>query len=329
MNILVFNPGIKDHAGTPNDNNLGDCIIWQAVECQLKSVFGPSVEINSISSHVSPDKRALQQIKTAAYRIVGGTNLLGSRMRRERQWKVSGRGMGFRYPAILMGVGWSGDRAKPDAFTRFLLKAVLSHKGLHSVRDSQAEQQLRAAGFENVVNTSCPTLWEWAGEPRLINTQKPSDRVLLMLTDYCRDEVLDRALVNLLAERYKEIIFWPQGNDDPGYGSFLLFAARNRVRILEHTMGALEQFLEQEGPMDCVTTRLHGGVKCLKAGLRCLIIEVDNRATEIAKNTGLPTVARNDLTAIDRWTRATQPCTIHIRKDPIDRWKQQFAANAH
>ena len=327
MTILVFNPAIKDHRGTLNDN-LGDCIIWQAVEHQLRQIFGLTVDIKSVSSHVSPDARALQQIKTAEYRFVGGTNLLSSRMGKERQWKVSGRAMGFRHPAILMGVGWGGDRTAPDAFTKFLLKAVLSRTILHSVRDSQAEGQLRAAGFKNVVNTSCPTLWEWAGEPRLINDQKPSDRVLLMLTDYRRDEALDRALVQLLAGQYKEIIFWPQGSDDPYYGSYLLFGVRNKVRILDRTMDAFEKFLVQEGPLDCVGTRLHGGIKCLKAGQRSLIIEVDNRAKEIARDTGLPTVARDDLKAIVLWTQATQPCTVHIRKEPIDRWKQQFTIKA-
>ena len=323
MNILVFNPAIKDHAGTLNDN-LGDCIIWQAVEQQLKDLFGPSAVINSISSHVAPNAQALRQIRAAAYRFVGGTNLLGSKMRRERQWKVSGRTMAFRHPAILMGVGWGGYQPRPDAFTRFLLKAVLSRKFLHSVRDSYSEGQLRAAGFDNVVNTSCPTLWEWAGEPRQINCQEPSDRVLLMLTDYRRDESLDRALVHLLAGQYKEIIFWPQGSIDPYYGSYLLFGVRNKVRILDATMDAFEKFLATEGPLDCVGTRLHGGIKCLKAGQRSLIIEVDNRAREIARDTSLPTVARDDIKAIEHWTRAPQPCTVHILKDPIDRWKQQF-----
>src|SRR5476649_1895102 len=130
MTILVFNPAIKDHHGTLNDN-LGDCIIWQAVEQQLKAIFGPSIGINSISSHVPPDKHALQQIKAAAYRFVGGTNLLSSQMGKERQWKVSGKAMGFRHPAILMGVGWGGYETGPDTFTRILLKAVLSRKFLH------------------------------------------------------------------------------------------------------------------------------------------------------------------------------------------------------
>ena len=149
-----------------------------------------------------------------------------------------------------------------------------------------------------------------------------------MLTDYNRDETLDCALVQLLAERYKEIIFWPQGSDDPYYGSYLLFDVRNKVRILDRTMVAFETFLAQEGPVDCVGTRLHGGIKCLKAGQRSLIIEVDNRAREIAKDTGLPTVARDDLKTIAQWTRASQPCTVHIRKEPIDRWKQQFTSKA-
>ena len=326
MDVLVFNPAVKDHNGTLNDN-LGDCIIWQAVEQQLRAMFGAKAEIQSVSSHVPPDERVKRQIKTATHRIVGGTNLLGSSMGKHRQWKVSGRAMGFRHPAVLMGVGWGGYEAEPDSYTKLLLKAVLSHKFLHSVRDGHTEKLLRIAGFKNVINTSCPTLWQWAGEPCQVNTREPSDRVLLMLTDYRRDEANDRALIQLLAARYKEIVFWPQGSEDPYYGSYLLFPVRNKVRMLERSMEALEKFLAEEGPVDCVGTRLHGGIKCLKYGQRSLIIEVDNRAKEIARDTNLPTVARNDLDGIARWTRATLPCTIHVRKEPIDRWKQQFVGS--
>jgi polysaccharide pyruvyl transferase WcaK-like protein len=226
-----------------------------------------------------------------------------------------------------MGVGWGGYEAVPDTYTKLLLKAVLSHKFLHSVRDGHTEKLLRIAGFKNVINTSCPTLWQWAGEPCQVNTQEPSERVLLMLTDYRRDEADDRALIQLLAVRYKEIIFWPQGSEDPYYGSYLLFPVRTKVRMLERSMDALEKFLNTEGPVDYIGTRLHGGIKCMKAGQRSLIIEVDNRAKEIAHDTRLPTVARNDLGAIAKWIGKKSPCTIHVPKEPIDKWKQQFAAN--
>ncbi|MGA8259299.1 MAG: polysaccharide pyruvyl transferase family protein [Arenicellales bacterium] len=324
--IVVFNPAIKDHSGTPNDN-LGDVIIWRAIERHLRGLFGPSVKIASISSHVPPNESASRQIRDAEYRFVGGSNLLSSNMRRRRQWKVSGRVMAFRHRAILLGVGWTRYQDKPQAFTRFLLRSVLSHKANHSVRDGYTERQLRSAGFPNVINTSCPTLWDWAGEPRVINTQEPSDRVLLTLTDYRQDEKADRALVECLARRYREIIFWPQGSGDLRYGCHVLFNIRNRVHLLENTLDALDSLLVRPGSFDYIGTRLHGGIECLKSGRRGLIIGVDNRAREISRETGLPTVRREDLDAIEHWADNSEQCEVHIKKGPIERWMQQFDAS--
>jgi polysaccharide pyruvyl transferase WcaK-like protein len=323
MNILVFNPALKDNQGALNDN-LGDCIIWDSVQTQLKSIFGQTAPIQAISSQIDPGKREKGQIKAATHRFVGGTNLINSYMRYDRQWKVPVRTMAWRHPAVLMGVGWQNYQSKPTRTTKLILHAILSHKYLHSVRDGYTENKLRLAGVKNVVNTSCPTLWDLAGAPRIINAQKPAERVLLMLTDYRTDEAWDRKLVDCLAAQYKEIILWPQGPGDRYYGSHLLFNVRSKARVLEYSMSSLDSLLASPEPLDYVGTRLHGGIKCLKAGKRGLILAVDNRATEIGKETGLPTVQRDEIEKVRQWITTTSPCKIHIPEEPILKWKRQF-----
>ncbi len=73
------------------------------------------------------------------------------------------------------------------------------------------------------------------------------------------------------------------------------------MHCLEHTFDSLKKFLASGTPVDYIGTRLHGGVFCLLRGKRSLIVEVDNRATEIARDTGLPTVKRVDLETLRRW----------------------------
>lgn len=321
--ILVFSPSLKDHSASIPDN-LGDSIIWDSVHRELSSVFGRE-SIFPISSHISPDDRCQRLIRQADLRFVGGSNLLHSDMRFRRQWRVSGRLMAIRRPAVLMGVGWQEYQPKPTLFTRFLLQAVLSHKHVHSVRDVYTENKLRSCGFTNVVNTSCPTLWEWAGEDRIVNNQPIADRVLLTLTDYRPNHEADRELVRCLVNHYKELIFWPQGIHDRSYGCDILFDLRAKVRILDRSLSSLEACLQTDGPMDYIGTRLHGGIKCLKSGLRSLILEVDNRAFEIGKETGLPTCPRTDLCRIKSWIKSPSAKRIRIPKEPINHWKAQFA----
>jgi hypothetical protein len=46
--------------------------------------------------------------------------------------------------------------------------------------------------------------------------------------------------------------------------------------------------------LDYVGTRLHGGIRCLKAGARCLIRKIDNRARTIAQAPPIPALPSSD-----------------------------------
>ncbi|MEQ9009122.1 MAG: hypothetical protein RLP12_14665, partial [Ekhidna sp.] len=71
-------------------------------------------------------------------------------------------------------------------------------------------------------------------------------------------------------------------------------------------------------------TRLHGGVKCLLSRKRALVIEIDNRAAEIAKDTNLPTTKRSDFQYINHWIETPSPTEIKIDSDAVSSWKSQF-----
>jgi polysaccharide pyruvyl transferase WcaK-like protein len=76
--------------------------------------------------------------------------------------------------------------------------------------------------------------------------------------------------------------------------------------------------------VDYIGTRLHGGIFALNHGRRGLILEVDNRAKEMGKDFGLPTVVRTDLERIRAWIDRSHPFQIRLDQAAIGRWRDQF-----
>jgi hypothetical protein len=322
MSIVLFDPSLRNNHGELN-GNLGDIIITEAIRGELHRIFGDE-EIISISSHSYPGEKELRKIGDARKRFVGGTNLLSSEMRVSRQWKFPTRSMAFRRTAILCGVGWRGYEGEIGAATMLLLHAILSKRCIHSVRDEYTKQKLASCGIKNVLNTSCPTLWALAGERRTINNRPPARNVLVMLTDYRQEPELDRQFLRCVEKCYDRIFLWPQGEGDVAYFRSLQTENRGNVCVLDESMVGLEECLSAITDLDYVGTRLHGGIKCMLAGKRSLIIEVDNRALEIAKSTGLPTIRRDDIRGLERWVRHGWTSDLHVDAGPIEMWREQF-----
>lgn len=316
---LLWSPGIKNHRGDLS-LNLGDQIIEQAVTHELHKVFGTNLEIDKISTHqrLGPGERQL--VKDADSVIVGGSNLLSSYMDGYFQWDLTMANALSVHRAILMGAGWWKDQGKCNRYTQALLWTVLSWKGLHSVRDSQALAHLQAIGIRNVVNTGCPTMWPFLDQDTSSIRITKGDSVLVMLTDYYPEPEVDRRLLKLLSDSYGKVFFWPQGKGDMKYALELGFSGT----MLDYSLEALDQLLCNEPLLDYLGTRLHGGVRCLKAGKRCLTIEVDNRAREIACDTDLPTVVRGDFEAIQKWIQGSKPFRLKLPGKEISRWRAQF-----
>ncbi len=237
------------------------------------------------------------------------------------QWKIKRWHAPFLGGAVLLGVGWWQYQDDPNAYTRRLLRATLSNKRMHSVRDGYTAKKLQAIGFNNIVNTSCPTLWPLADLDPAEIPQRKSDTVLLMVTDYHPKPEVDRLWLQTVSKHYQRVFFWPQGRGDLAYFAQLGIPATQ----LEHSMASFESFIARTPAFDYVGTRLHGGVRCLLARRRSLILEIDNRTPEIARETNLPAVPRENLAAIESWINGGAATKITLNHAAIRAWKDQFA----
>jgi polysaccharide pyruvyl transferase WcaK-like protein len=317
--ICLLDPGIENNAGDSSPN-LGDLIIQESVNREIRQIFGGQ-EIVRFSTHSYLDSKSISTVQQSDAVIVGGTNLLSSKMDQYRQWKISFLDAVRIKNAVLLGVGWWQYQGKPNFYTAKLLKFALSGKIQHSVRDSYSKEQLNSIGIRNVINTGCPTMWPLAGiEPNQFISQK-ANSALLMLTDYNKEPDLDRQLANLLLNQYESVYFWPQGRGDLEYARDMNLP----LKFLDHSFSGLQKFVDSDISFDYVGTRLHGGVYCLNRRKRSLIIEIDNRAKEIARDTRLPTVKRDDLAYIEKWISCSPPPKITLDTDAIEKWRNQFA----
>ena len=292
-----------------------------SVENFLRDFFKEALFIN-MPTHDVISKQSYYFIRESDFTFVGGTNLLSSNMNHYNQWKVSLWDSLFIKNIILMGVGWWQYQNKPNFYTSMLYKRLLSREYLHSVRDSYTEQHLKSIGISNVINTSCPTMWRLTEEHCARIPKEKSEFVVVTFTEYNQDQHWDSKLIGLLNRHYKQIYFWTQQPDDWRYMQNI---CGHQVVYLQPSLKALDEILGKPN-FDYVGTRLHAGVRALQHRKRTLILSVDNRATEIAKDTNLPVVRRDDLEAIENWIQSSYETKVKIPQDRIELWRSQFLA---
>ncbi|MBG3878610.1 methyltransferase domain-containing protein [Desulfovibrio oxamicus] len=325
--ITVFDPALADNAGNAS-SNLGDIIITRSVDRVLAELFS-GADVARVSTHTPPTQALLEQALDADLNLIAGTNLLSSHVVRYNQWKLFDDPLHHANPpfleAVLCGVGWWQYQDEPDAVTRWFYDRVLARTGPHSLRDAYSLGHLSRCGLGELYNTSCPTLWQLQG--RQTAREGNAKVCLFTLTDYSRnaaDEDLIRTLVRLYPEG---IVFFPQGSHDLDYISSLSAFAecRNHIELLGHSPASLDD-LAGRASWDYVGTRLHAGIWSLEQGHSSLILCVDNRAREIARETGLAVVERGDMTGIEHWHagRHDGVGSIALPLDAIGRWKQRL-----
>jgi len=301
--------------------NLGDYIIMDAVRDHIDETF-PSAMILHAATHDKISKPAYSIVKQSDFAFVGGTNLLSSNMNSYNQWKINLIDSFFLSDVVLMGVGWWQYQKDPNFYTRYLLKSVLSQNILHSVRDSYAESMLKKAGLSNVINTSCATMWRLdEGHCEKI-PKNIADNVVTTLTDYNKDSKSDLELIMLLKKYYKKVYIWPQGSGDIEYINKLDIS--RFVEVLPPKLDAYNSILENEESLDFVGTRLHAGVRALQYKRRTIILGIDNRAFEKAKDFNITVCPRDDLDRLKRLICSSFPTEIKLPIENIARWKNQF-----
>ncbi|WP_205672436.1 polysaccharide pyruvyl transferase family protein [Ammoniphilus sp. YIM 78166] len=299
--------------------NLGDQVIMEAVEKVLLELLHGSF-FTKIQTHDVISKVSHNILKQSQFKIVGGTNLLSSNMDRFNQWKINQNNVPYLENVILMGVGWWNYQNKPNLYTTKLYRKILSKRYLHSVRDSYTEKQLRSIGITNVINTGCPSMWELTSSHCNDIPKSRSQNVVMTLTEGRKNFHFDRKLYEILKDQYEKVYFWTQQALDYDYMNSI---AGGNVTYVAPTLRSFDQLLSST-KIDYVGTRLHGGIRALQHKRRTLILSVDNRASEIAKDTNLPVLERTNLDAIKQWTNNPFVTQIKLREPAIQRWKDQF-----
>ncbi|MGH6925414.1 MAG: polysaccharide pyruvyl transferase family protein [Propylenella sp.] len=300
--------------------NMGDHIIMDAVRRHLRSVF-PMAVFATMPTHDYLGSEAFKLLDQSSLAFVCGTNLLASNMDDYKQWKISGNELLRLHDLILCGVGWWQYQDDPNPYTQYFLNSALSKDYMHSVRDGYTLKKLRSVGINNVVNTSCVTMWSLSDEHVARVPFEKGENVLVTFTDYKPNEKADAEIFRILKASYKKVYLWIQGRSDSAYVRRVVDSS---VELVGPTLASLDEALSSIDSLDYVGTRLHAGVRALQHGRRTLIVSVDNRATEIGKDTNLPVVERRDLSKLADRVRKAQPLRLTMPWDAIRTWISQF-----
>lgn len=307
---------------TISDYNLGNQIIMEAVNDILDDLFWDDFMFR-LQYAERFGGQSLRHMRHSDYIFWGGTNALTSHMNKYKQMGFALKDLLFVKDLILLGVGWWQYQGKPNLYTRLFLRRLLSSERIHSVRDSYTEGMLKSIGIENVVNTSCPTVWGITGEHcRRIPTLKGKN-VLTTTTDYAKNAPLDEKLINILLSHYDYVYYWIQGVGDLDYINRMHIAERSRVKIISPKLKAYDRILES-ADLDYIGTRLHAGIRAIQKRKRALILGVDNRAEQISKDIGLNVSPRGDFVAIERFIESEYATELTIPMENIAQWKAQF-----
>jgi len=323
--------------------NIGDFIIMEAVRRELADLFPDEHHVN-IPTHDVLGPEAVRLLKESRCGIVGGTNLISSNMEpapmrgtlrhkfrkffrpsveRCNQWRLTRKDRRLLpKKLILLGVGWWQYQASPLPYTRALLRSVLHEDMLHSVRDEYTSDMLKAAGFKNVLNTSCVTLWRLDADHLAKVPSSKAPEVISTLTYYKPAPEMDRKMLVTLLSNYDKVHLWIQGSKDRAYAASI--GGDLPISFISPNLPAFDWLLQRAPAIDYVGTRLHAGIRALQMRRRTLIVSVDNRATEISRDTGLPVLERSDVDLLSELINRNDPICLKLPWENISRWREQF-----
>ncbi|MER9133401.1 polysaccharide pyruvyl transferase family protein [Mesorhizobium sp. M0768] len=266
-------------------DNTGDAIISHYVKVELKKLF-PQDHIVSIPTQTMTVSRRLNSLLSNARGVVvGGSNLLSGRYPRIRQWANMCVFAPHRKKVHLIGCGWHSYEKRNLPLNTLLLRAALDKGGVHSVRDSYTKVKLAENGIRSW-NTGCPTMWGLSGSYSY-KSESTVGRIIVTLTHYRKDVARDTALLAYVRSLGREIYFWPQSPQDTVYLKELC-GADSTIRVLGEKISCVEDVADSSAIY--VGTRLHGAIHLLNRSVPVFVVGIDNRAIEIAHDTGLPLI---------------------------------------
>lgn len=312
--VIYIDPGCASQ-------NIGDQIISNSACAQIEPLL-PQLFPFHVSSHQKMSFRYRRYLNKSAYTFVLGSNLLkGGMLAGFRQWDVSLFDSLQINDAILVGCGWHAYDNHTDLYSKVLYKNLLSGSYSHSVRDEFTKKKMESLGFQNVLNTGCPTLWGFSEEFCAEIPTKKANSVVCTITDYNQSIADDNLMVDTLLQEYEHVFVWCQGNGDKEYAQRLFSCSQ--CRFIPSSLSAYDAFLKNED-VDYVGTRLHGGIRALQHHRRALIISIDNRAREMGKDFNLPILERSNISRLSDWVNGNDSTAIRLKTDEIHAFKSQF-----
>lgn len=301
-------------------DNMGDAIICQFCNELFQELFNEQGYLR-IPTHVEPDTETVMNLPHYRHKIVCGTNLITPHFEWYSNWKMPSDLYGY-FNILTLAVGWGCYCDDISRKSKWMYNAILSHKGLHSVRDRYTEKKFHEMGIHNVVYTGCVTLWDLTPTKCKNIPLKKADKVISTITDYSRDIEADREMLNILFDHYEEVMVWIQGEHDMEYLSELVDISK--ITIIDRNLDAFQTVLSA-GNIDYIGTRLHAGIYALNHGVRSIIIAIDNRAKEMGKDVNLPMVQRESIqTELPHLIEKEMETKLNIPWENIKRWKEQF-----
>ncbi|WIG78053.1 polysaccharide pyruvyl transferase family protein [Photobacterium damselae] len=300
--------------------NVGDEIINDAGINQLKKVLSDQ-QFFKVSTHDGISSRGIYHSNLCDLRVLCGSNILSDNVLVGSSWNISVLDVIRMEPIIFMGVGWNKYSESSKKSAKIIYNRLFDKEYIHSVRDEYTKNKLKSIGITNVINTGCPTMWNFTPDfCKEVNKEK-SDNVVFTLTDYDRNYEQDKFLIKTLQNEYKKVYFWPQGHLDKEYISSLDV---ENIEIIPPRLSDYDELLKNND-IDFVGTRLHGGIRALQHKKRTLIVAIDNRAIEKNKDFNLPVIHRDKLqTNLQGIINNDIICDIKIPLENINKWLNQF-----
>ena len=236
--VSILDPSILSY-------NLGNEIISNSIDNFISEHLNESFVIK-LQYTERLRKKSKNHIKNSDLAILAGTNSLSSKMFCLEQFPIQPFDLISINNILLCGVGWFQYQNKPNLINSSILKILLRKDMTHSVRDSYTKKMLNSIGINNVVNTSCPTVWNITPDHLATIPDTKAKYVVTTLTDYNKDIVLDSKLLEILDSNYEKVFFWPQGLGDYEYLMQLVQNIKINLEIISPNLRSFDFILENE-----------------------------------------------------------------------------------
>lgn len=302
--------------------NVGDEIINRSAMDVLGNIF-INEQFLKASTHDGTSSIGIHYFNQARERIVCGSNILTGRMFVSGQWNIGPIDVFRMKRLVLLGVGWVDYQDSASWYSRSVYNHLLCRDRLHSVRDEYTRKKLTDMGFNNVLNTSCVTMWRLTPTHCERISRVKASKAVFTLTDYRKDEKQDAKMIKILLANYKKTYLWLQGKGDLEYFKSLNVGC-DEVEILPPQLDRFDALLREQA-IDYIGTRLHAGIRSLQHSNRTIIIGIDNRANEKKVDFNLPVVNRESVVdELEEKINSDLEMNIIIPLDKIEEWKSQF-----